>query len=172
MQRVFRSFIKNGKECKKVVFFWKEQVPNPARMTSLIFLFFSSFSPAKQFSLCVFSAKLFSFFTASLSQYILLFLLLCLHNFLLFILFFFSVETFPHRFCYFCYLQNNFILKREKSNLCILILQYYSLFWYCSITVYSDTAAYYSLFAIFHSFHFHLKAIDVFGLRLTTRGTT
>ena len=30
MQKMFRSFIKNGKERKNVAFLWKERVPNPA----------------------------------------------------------------------------------------------------------------------------------------------
>ena len=28
-QKMFRSFIKNGKERKNVAFFWKERMPNP-----------------------------------------------------------------------------------------------------------------------------------------------
>ena len=30
MQKTFRSFIKKGKECKNVAFFWKERMPNPS----------------------------------------------------------------------------------------------------------------------------------------------
>ena len=31
MQRMPHSFIKNGKECKNVAFFWKERMPNPEK---------------------------------------------------------------------------------------------------------------------------------------------
>ena len=33
MQRTPHSFIKNGKECKNVAFFWKERMPNPVVYT-------------------------------------------------------------------------------------------------------------------------------------------
>ena len=32
MQKMFRSFIKNGKERKNIAFFWKERVPNPVQL--------------------------------------------------------------------------------------------------------------------------------------------
>ena len=35
MQKMFRSFIKNGKERKNIAFFWKEGVPNPALYSSI-----------------------------------------------------------------------------------------------------------------------------------------
>ena len=54
MQRTLRSFKKNGKERKTVVFFWKEQMPNPAYQFGSDSIYFSSYnnqfgSPSKRF---------------------------------------------------------------------------------------------------------------------------